>query len=106
MVVSVPEEETSTSLVKEDTLNKALSTPAFLVQKFAQFEAFPKLIVTRMTSRNLLIDAVSALRFACLCQKLSSFGNGCLFLVGVQQVLRSKSVRLTQVMCRKPARLA
>ena len=36
-------------------------------QKFAQFEAFPKLIVTRMTSRNLLIDAVSALRFACLC---------------------------------------
>ena len=67
VVVSVPEEEISTSLVKEDTLNKALSTPAFLVQKFAQFEAFPKLIVTRMTSRNLLIDAVSALRFACLC---------------------------------------
>lgn len=67
VVVSVPEEEISTSLVKEDTLNKALSTPAFLAQKFAQFEAFPKLIVTRMTSRNLLIDAVSALRFACLC---------------------------------------
>ena len=67
MVVSVPEEEISTSLVKEDTLNKALSTPAFLAQKFAQFEAFPKLIITRMTSRNLLIDAVSALRFACLC---------------------------------------
>ena len=67
MVVSVPEEDISTSLIKEDTLNKALSTPAFLAQKFAQFEAFPKLIVTRMTSRNLLIDAVSALRFACLC---------------------------------------
>ena len=67
VVVSVPEEEISTSLVKEDTLNKMLSTPAFLVQKFAQFEAFPKLIVTRMTSRNLLRDAVSALRFACLC---------------------------------------
>lgn len=67
VVVSVPEEEISTSLVKEDTLNKALSTPAFLVQKFAQFEEFPKLIVTRITSRNLLRDAVSALRFACLC---------------------------------------
>ena len=67
VVVSVPEEDVSTSLLKTDVLNKALSTPAFLVQKFAQFEAFPKLIVTRMTSRNLLIDAVSALRFACLC---------------------------------------
>ena len=67
VVVSVPEEDVSTSLLKTDALNKALSTPAFLVQKFAQFEAFPKLIVTRMTSRNLLIDAVSALRFACLC---------------------------------------
>ena len=67
VVVSVSEEEISTSLVKEDTLNKALSTPALLVQKFAQFEEFPKLIVTRMTSRNLLRDAVSALRFACLC---------------------------------------
>ena len=67
VVVSVPEEDISTTLIKEDTLNKALSTPAFLAQKFAQFEAFPKLIVTRMTSRNLLIDAVSALRFACLC---------------------------------------
>ena len=67
VVVSVPEEDTSTSLLKTDVLNKALSTPAFLAQKFAQFEAFPKLIVTRMTSRNLLRDAVSALRFACLC---------------------------------------
>lgn len=67
VVVSVPEEDTSISSLKTDTLNKALSTPAFLAQKFAQFEAFPKLIVTRMTSRNLLIDAVSALRFACLC---------------------------------------
>ena len=67
VVVSVPEEDVSTSLLKTDALNKALSTPALLVQKFAQFEEFPKLIVTRMTSRNLLIDAVSALRFACLC---------------------------------------
>ena len=67
VVVSVPEEDTSISSLKTDTLNKALSTPAFLVQKFAQFEEFPKLIVTRMTSRNLLRDAVSALRFACLC---------------------------------------
>lgn len=67
VVVSVSEEDTSISSLKTDALNKALSTPAFLVQKFAQFEAFPKLIVTRMTSRNLLIDAVSALRFACLC---------------------------------------
>ena len=67
VVVSVPEEDTSISSLKTDTLNKALSTPAFLAQKFAQFEAFPKLIVTRMTSRNLLRDAVSALRFACLC---------------------------------------
>lgn len=67
VVVSVPEEDVSTSLLKTDALNKALSTPALLVQKFAQFEAFPKLIVTRMTSRNLLRDAVSALRFACLC---------------------------------------
>ncbi len=67
IVVSVPEEDVSTSLLKTDALNKALSTPALLVQKFAQFEEFPKLIVTRMTSRNLLIDAVSALRFACLC---------------------------------------
>ena len=67
VVVSVPEEDVSTSLLKTDVLNKALSTPALLVQKFAQFEDFPKLIVTRMTSRNLLIDAVSALRFACLC---------------------------------------
>lgn len=67
VVVSVPEEDTSTSLLKTDALNKALSTPALLVQKFAQFDEFPKLIVTRMTSRNLLRDAVSALRFACLC---------------------------------------
>ena len=67
VVVSVPEEDVSTSLLKTDVLNKALSTPALLVQKFAQFEEFPKLIVTRMTSRNLLRDAVSALRFACLC---------------------------------------
>ena len=67
VVVSVPEEDVSTSLLKTDVLNKALSTPALLVQKFAQFEKFPKLIVTRMTSRNLLRDAVSALRFACLC---------------------------------------
>ena len=67
VVVSVPEEDTSTSLLKTDALNKALSTPALLVQKFAQFEEFPKLIVTRITSRNLLRDAVSALRFACLC---------------------------------------
>lgn len=67
VVVSVPEEDVPTSLLKTDALNKALSTPALLVQKFAQFEEFPKLIVTRMTSRNLLRDAVSALRFACLC---------------------------------------
>ena len=67
VVVSVPEEDVSTSLIKTYALNKALSTPALLVQKFAQFEEFPKLIVTRMTSRNLLRDAVSALRFACLC---------------------------------------
>ena len=67
VVVSVPEEDVSTSLLKTDALNKALSTPALLVQKFAQFEEFPKLIVIRMTSRNLLRDAVSALRFACLC---------------------------------------
>ena len=67
VVVSVPEEDTSVSSLKADALNKALSTPALLVQKFAQFDAFPKLIVTRMTSRNLLRDAVSALRFACLC---------------------------------------
>ena len=67
VVVSVPEEDVSTSLLKTDALNKALSTPALLVQKFAQFEEFPKLIVTRMTSRNLLRDAASALRFACLC---------------------------------------
>ena len=67
VVVSVPEEDVSSSLLKTDALNKALSTPALLVQKFAQFEEFPKLIVTRMTSRNLLRDAVSALRFACLC---------------------------------------
>lgn len=67
VVVSVPEEESSTSLFKADALSKALSTPAILAQKFAQFEDFPKLIVTRMTSRNLLKDAVSALRFACLC---------------------------------------
>lgn len=67
VVVSVPEEDVSTSLLKTDVLNKALSTPALLVQKFAQFEEFPKLIVTRMNSRNLLRDAVSALRFACLC---------------------------------------
>ena len=67
VVVSVPEEDTSVSLLKTDALNKALSTPALLVQKFAQFDVFPKLIVTRMTSRNLLRDAVSALRIACLC---------------------------------------
>ncbi|MBF0990750.1 MAG: hypothetical protein HXK62_02065 [Atopobium sp.] len=67
VVVSVPEEESSTSSFKTDALSKALSTPAILAQKFAQFEDFPKLIVTRMTSRNLLKDAVSALRFACLC---------------------------------------
>ena len=67
VVVSVSEEDVSTSLLKTDVLNKVLSTPALLVQKFAQFEDFPKLIVTRMTSRNLLRDAVSALRFACLC---------------------------------------
>ena len=67
VVVSVPEEESSTSSFKTDALSKALSTPAILAQKFAQFENFPKLIVTRMTSRNLLKDAVSALRFACLC---------------------------------------
>ena len=67
VVVSVPEEDGSASLLKTDALNKALSTPALLVKKFAQFEEFPKLIVTRMTSRNLLRDAVSALRFACLC---------------------------------------
>lgn len=67
VVVSVPEEDTPVSLLKTDALNKALSTPALLVQKFAQFDAFPKLIVTRMTSRNLLRDAVSALRIACLC---------------------------------------
>ena len=67
VVASVPEEDVSISLLKTDALNKALSTPALLVQKFAQFEEFPKLIVTRMTSRNLLRDAVSALRFACLC---------------------------------------
>ncbi|MBF0946360.1 MAG: winged helix-turn-helix domain-containing protein [Atopobium sp.] len=67
VVVSVPEEDGPASLLKTDALNKALSTPALLVQKFAQFEEFPKLIVTRMTSRNLLRDAVSALRFACLC---------------------------------------
>ena len=67
VVVSVPEEESSTSSFKADALSKALSTPAILAQKFAQFEDFPKLIVTRMTSRNLLKDAVSALRFACLC---------------------------------------
>lgn len=67
VVVSVPEEYGSASLLKTDALNKALSTPALLVKKFAQFEEFPKLIVTRMTSRNLLRDAVSALRFACLC---------------------------------------
>ncbi len=49
-----------------------------------------------MTSRNLLIDAVSLPLFAASPENLSSFfGNGCLFLVGVQQVLRSKSVRLT-----------
>ena len=67
VVVSVPEEDTPVSLLKTDALNKALSTPALLVQKFAQFDAFPKLIVTRMTSRNLLRDAVSVLRIACLC---------------------------------------
>ena len=67
VVVSVPEEESSSSSFKTDALSKALSTPAILAQKFAQFENFPKLIVTRMTSRNLLKDAVSALRFACLC---------------------------------------
>ncbi|MFC2671090.1 hypothetical protein, partial [Lancefieldella parvula] len=67
VVVSVSEEESSTSSFKTDALSKALSTPAILAQKFAQFENFPKLIVTRMTSRNLLKDAVSALRFACLC---------------------------------------
>lgn len=67
VVVSVPEEEGSISSFKPDVLSKALSTPAILAQKFAQFEDFPKLIVTRMTSRNLLKDAVSALRFACLC---------------------------------------
>ena len=67
VVVSVPEEESSTSSFKTDALSKALSTPAIMAQKFAQFEDFPKLIVTRMTSRNLLKDAVSALRFACLC---------------------------------------
>ena len=67
VVVSVPEEEISTSLVKTDTSQKSLAMPALLAQKFSQFEDFPKLIVTRMTSRNLLIDAVSALRFACLC---------------------------------------
>ena len=67
VVVSVPEEESSTSSFKVDALSKALSTPAIMAQKFAQFEDFPKLIVTRMTSRNLLKDAVSALRFACLC---------------------------------------
>ena len=67
VVVSVPEEDSSTSSFKADALSKALSTPAILAQKFAQFENFPKLIVTRMTSRNLLKDAVSALRFACLC---------------------------------------
>jgi hypothetical protein len=67
VVVSVSEEDTFISSLKTDALNKVLSTPALLVQKFAQFEDFPKLIVTRMTSRNLLRDAVSALRFACLC---------------------------------------
>lgn len=67
VVMSVPEEEGSISSFKADALSKALSTPAILAQKFAQFEDFPKLIVTRMTSRNLLKDAVSALRFACLC---------------------------------------
>ena len=67
VVVSVSEEDTSISSLKTNALNKALSTPALLVQKFAQFEEFPKLIVTRMNSRNLLRDAVSALRFACLC---------------------------------------
>lgn len=67
VVVSVPEEEGSISSFNANALSKALSTPAILAQKFAQFEDFPKLIVTRMTSRNLLRDAVSALRFACLC---------------------------------------
>ncbi len=48
MVVSVLEEEISTSLVKgKNTLNKALSTPAFLAGY--SVEAFPKLIITRMT---------------------------------------------------------
>lgn len=67
VVVSVPEEEISTSLVTTDVSQKSLAIPALLAQKFNQFEAFPKLIVTRMTSRNLLKDAISALRFACLC---------------------------------------
>ena len=73
VVVSVPEEESSSSSFKTDALSKALSTPAILAQKFAQFENFPKLIVTRMTSRNLLKDAVSALRFACLCPETVQF---------------------------------
>lgn len=67
VVVSVPEEESSTSMLQADTSHKSLAIPALLAQKFGQFEDFPKLIVTRMTSRNLLKDAVSALRFACLC---------------------------------------
>lgn len=67
VVVSVPEEESSTSMLQTDTSHKSLAIPALLAQKFVQFEDFPKLIVTRMTSRNLLKDAVSALRFACLC---------------------------------------
>lgn len=67
VVVSVPEEESSTSMLQADTSQKSLAIPALLAQEFGQFEDFPKLIVTRMTSRNLLKDAVSALRFACLC---------------------------------------
>ncbi len=81
VVVSVPEEDFY-FFGYEDTLNKVVYS-CVLAQKFAQFEAFPKLIITRMTSRNLLSDAVSALRFACLVQKLSSFGTGVLlFLAG------------------------
>lgn len=67
VVVSVPEEESSTSMLQTETSHKSLAIPALLAQKFGRFEDFPKLIVTRMTSRNLLKDAVSALRFACLC---------------------------------------
>ncbi len=68
VVVAIARRRISTSLVKEDTLNKALPTTptAFLAQEFSSVCTFQNNHNKNDFKRNLLIDAVSALRFACL----------------------------------------